>query len=974
MSKKESMTPIASEPQFRYNAKLANEIETKWQSYWDESNTYYAPNPSGELINTNPELNRNAQTKPKLFVLDMFPYPSGAGLHVGHPLGFIATDVYSRYKRMTGHNVLYTMGMDAFGLPAEQYAIATNTHPRITTEKNIENINKQLARIGLSHDKRRAISTIDPDYYKWTQWIFLQIYNSYMDEKTNKAQPISILIKEFESGARILPEEFAGKKYNELTKKQQSEIIDEHRLAYLSDSIVNWCPGLGTVLANEEVTADNKSERGNFDVFKRPMKQWMMRITKYADRLIEDLDFIDWPESLKIMQRNWIGKSKGARVKFKVNNFDEDIEVFTTRPETIFGTSFLVLAPEHALVDKIISPEKVNEVNEYLKNIKNISDIDRTNDAREKTGVDIGATAQNPATGEQIPIFIADYVLMGYGTGAVMAVPAHDQRDFEFANKYGLEIPIVLEANDNFLKTNNSKADDISSWQTAFTGDENTITINSTNLDLKISLDGLKKEEAIDRISTWLESDNSGHSTINYRLRDWLFSRQRYWGEPFPIVYDEEGIAHDIPESMLPLTLPELDNFAPESSDDPDKEVEPPLARAKDWVEVELDLGKGDGIQKYRRETNTMPNWAGSCWYYLRYCDPENSDELISKQIEKYWSGIETNPNKEKSGIVDLYVGGVEHAVLHLLYARFWHKILFDLGHVSNLEPFGKLFNQGMIQAHAYTDDRGFYVEASKVTEHQSKYFFTDDIKGEIEVNREFGKMGKSLKNIVTPDEMCESYGADTLRLYEMFMGPLDMSRPWSTSDVSGVYRFLQRIWRNIVNEDTGELNVNNSPIPQELLVICNKTIDGVKKDYESMSYNVAIAKMFELNNALTKYIAEGNQCPKDLAQTFALLLSPLAPHFACELYQKLGNQDSLIYADFPTADSKYLVDDEIEIPVQINGKVRAKILISPDSDKDQIEKVALANETIASQLEAVSIIKTVIVPGRMCNFVVKPN
>lgn len=945
MSETETTPTISAEPPFRYNATLANEIELKWQAEWEKANAYYTPNPSGELANINPEFNHHAENKPKMFVMDMFPYPSGAGLHVGHPLGFIATDVYSRFKRMTGFNVLYTMGMDAFGLPAEQYAIATNTHPRITTETNITNMNRQLSRIGLSHDKRRAVSTIDPDYFKWTQTIFLLIYNSYMDEKTGEAASIENLIAEFEAGTRNVD----GKTFNDLSKKEKADAIDQYRLAYLADSVVNWCPGLGTVLANEEVTADGKSERGNFDVFKRPMKQWMMRITAYADRLIDDLDFIDWPESLKIMQRNWIGKSKGAILKFDIKDSNDAIEVFTTRADTIYSAAFLVLAPENPLVEQVTTAEQKQAVDQYIKESAAKNDIERTAEDKEKTGVFTGAYAINPANDEEIPVWIGDFVLANYGTGAVFG-DIHDERDFEFLNKFNIPAKVTVIPDDE------EEAKKVLAKEYPFTGYGTLIESGEFT--------GMKSEEAKEKIVAWLETKNHAKETINYRLRDWLFSRQRYWGEPFPIVYDEDGIAHDIPTSMLPLELPTLENFAPESSDDPDAKPKPPLGRVEDWVNVELDLGRGDGLQKYTRETNTMPNWAGSCWYYLRYCDPENDNAIIDPAIEKYWSG----DKGEKSGMVDLYVGGVEHAVLHLLYARFWHKVLFDRGVVSTLEPFGKLFNQGMIQAFAYTDERGFYVDAAKVVERDGKYFYEDK-----EVNREFGKMGKSLKNIVTPDEMCETYGADTLRLYEMFMGPLDMSRPWSTADVSGVYRFLQRIWRNIVDEETGELKISEEAVPEELLVIFNKTIAGVKDDYDSMSYNVAIAKMFELNNALTKYVTDGNNCPRIIAQTFALLLSPLAPHFASELYEKLGNKDSILYADFPIADEKYLVDDTIEIPVQINGKVRSKIVVASDADSELIEKLARENETIAAQLEGKTVIKAIVVPGRMCNFVVKP-
>ncbi len=953
---------------FRYDARLANEIELKWQDVWEKENTYYTPNPVG------PMAEKFDGSKEKLYVLDMFPYPSGAGLHVGHPLGYIATDVYARFKRMMGFNVLHAFGYDAFGLPAEQYAVQTGTHPRITTEKNISIIQAQLRRLGMGHDERRGVSTIDPDYYKWTQWIFLTIYNSYFDDEQNKARPIDDLISEFESGKRTLED---GQSWNDLSAGEQSDVIDNYRLAYLADSVVNWCPGLGTVLANEEVTADGKSERGNFDVFRRPMKQWMMRITKYADRLLDDLEGLDWTDAIKTMQRHWIGKSRGATVSFDVaGHAGPAIEVFTTRPDTLFGASYLVLAPEHPLVDEIISESYLEDVPSTWRNINGAiaetpgeavaayravverkSERDRQSDAKEKTGVFTGAYAINPINGESIPVFIADYVLSGYGTGAIMAVPAHDQRDFEFASVFDLPKPIVVEPSQSWCEENDATPDDVATWPVSFNGDEMAQCINSANES--ISINGMVKQTAIDAVCDWLDARGSGESTITFRLRDWLFSRQRYWGEPFPIVFDEEGRAHALPVSMLPVTLPELDNFAPESSDDPNAEPKPPLGRATDWVTVDLDLG--DGVKTYRRETNTMPNWAGSCWYYLRYLDPFNDEAMIDPGVENYWAGTQGKP-----GIVDLYVGGAEHAVLHLLYARFWHKVLFDRGYVSTKEPFQRLINQGYIQAFAYKDERGFYVEARDVKEEDGKFFYEGK-----EVTQEYGKIGKSLKNMISPDDMCQEYGADTLRMYEMFMGPLEMSRPWSTSDVAGVYRFIQRMWRGIVDEETGKARVSEDAPSEDLARVLNKTIDAVRKDFDQLSFNTAIAKMFELNNEVTKYIGTGKECPREVAEALVLMVAPLAPHVAQELWSILGHEDSLVYEDFPQANEKYLIDDTIEIPVQILGKVKARINVAPDASAEDIEAAARADSAVQALLEGKKVVKVIAVPGRMINFVV---
>lgn len=683
----------------RYTAAMAADIEARWQDFWDAHGTYEAPNPTGDLAD-NPEL----AAKPKKFIMDMFPYPSGAGLHVGHPLGYIATDVFARHQRMSGHNVLHTLGFDAFGLPAEQYAVQTGTHPRASTEANMENMKSQLRRLGLGHDKRRSFATIEADYYKWTQWIFLQIFNSWYDTEADRARPIADLVAQFESGERPTPD---GRDWSALTAVEHAEVLSQYRLAYASDAPVNWSPGLGTVLANEEVTADGRSERGNFPVFKAKLRQWNMRITAYADRLLDDLDGLDWPEAIKLQQRNWIGRSEGARVDFPVDGAG-DITVFTTRQDTLFGATYMVLAPEHDLVERIIPaawPEGTHPVwtgghaspaeavTAYRKQAAAKSDVERQAEAKDKTGVFTGAYATNPVSGEKVPVFIADYVLMGYGTGAIMAVPAHDARDFAFARAFELPMRCVVEPSDD-------RGTDPSTWDDAFASYEAKLVNSASD---EISLDGLGVVEAKAKITAWLQTKGLGEGTVNFRLRDWLFSRQRYWGEPFPIVYDEDGIAHSLPESMLPLELPEVDDYSPRTfdPDDADTQPETPLSRNADWVNVTLDLG--DGPKKYRRETNTMPNWAGSCWYELRYLDPNNDGQLVDPAIEQYWMGPREGL---PTGGVDLYVGGAEHAVLHLLYARFWSKVLHDLGYISSAEPFHKLYNQGMIQAFVYRDSR----------------------------------------------------------------------------------------------------------------------------------------------------------------------------------------------------------------------------------------------------------------------------
>ncbi|EID54339.1 leucine--tRNA ligase [Saccharomonospora xinjiangensis] len=942
----------ATTPAHRYTAELAERIEKRWQDYWTEHGTYHAPNPVGALAEDSPV------PSDKLFVQDMFPYPSGAGLHVGHPLGFIGTDVFARYNRMVGRNVLHTMGFDAFGLPAEQYAVQTGTHPRTTTEANIERYLAQIRRLGLGHDERRRIATTDVEYYRWTQWIFLQIFNSYYDTEQDKARPISELEKAFEEGRKATPD---GRPWSELSRKEQREIIDSHRLVYLSEAPVNWAPGLGTVVANEEVTADGRTERGNFPVFRRNLRQWMMRITAYADRLIDDLDRLDWPEKIKTMQRNWIGRSRGANVRFSAG--EHTIEVFTTRPDTLFGTTYMVLAPEHPLVDELVPgewPGDVDErwtggaatpaeaVSEYRRETSRKSELDRQ-ESKDKTGVFTGAFATNPANGKQIPVFIADYVLMGYGTGAIMAVPAQDQRDWDFATKFGLDIVRTVQPGEGFDGE-------------AFTGDGP--AVNSANDE--ISLNGLGVDDAKRAIIEWLERKGYGEGTVQYKLRDWLFARQRYWGEPFPVVYDSDGTPIALPEDQLPVVLPEVDDYSPKTFDpeDAEAEPEPPLARATDWVEVTLDLG--DGPKTYRRDTNVMPQWAGSCWYQLRYIDPLDEERFVDPANERYWMG----PRPEEHGPgdpggLDLYIGGVEHGVLHLLYSRFWHKVLYDLGHVSSEEPYRRLYNQGYIQAYAYTDSRGVYVPADEVTERDGRFFHNGE-----EVRQEYGKMGKSLKNVVTPDEIAENYGADTFRFYEMAMGPLDVSRPWATKDVVGAQRFLQRLWRLVVDENTGEVRVDDTELSDDDLRQLHRAIAGVREDYANLRFNTAGAKLIELNNHVTKKYGSAKATPRGLAEPLVLMLAPLCPHVAEELWSRLGHEDTLVHGPFPVPDEKYLVDEQVEYPIQVNGKVRSRVSVPADADQDAVKKAALADEKIVALLGGAEPRKVIVVPNRLVNVV----
>ncbi|WP_029289001.1 leucine--tRNA ligase [Cellulomonas sp. HZM] len=952
---------------FRYTAALAEQIELRWQQEWQDRGTFFAANPSGAL--TDGEGNHARPGARSFFVMDMFPYPSGAGLHIGHPLGYIATDVVARFRRMQGDNVLHALGFDAFGLPAEQYAVQTGQHPRVTTEANIAIMQRQLRRLGLAHDPRRSFATIDPEYVRWTQWIFLQIFDSWYDSDAvradggrGRARPIAELEAELAAGDRPVPCAAGvpeGVAWADLGPVDRRRVLDAHRLAYVSETPVNWCPGLGTVLANEEVTADGRSERGNFPVFQRNLRQWNMRITAYADRLADDLAAIDWPEKVKSMQRNWIGRSSGAKVRFHVEGGGE-VEVFTTRPDTLFGATFMVVAPEHPLLDEVptawpdgthatwtgghASPAEA--VAAYRAETAAKTAVERQADAGRKTGVFTGHLAVNPVNGEPLPVFTADYVLMGYGTGAIMAVPGGDERDFAFAQAYELPVVYTVEGDEQ---------------DAARTGDG--AVINSSNAE--VSLDGLSVAEAKAAMIEWLTAKGVGEGTITYRLRDWLFSRQRYWGEPFPIVYDENDLPIALPAGALPVALPDVPDYSPRTFDPEDAQSspEPPLGRNDAWVEVELDLG--DGPKVYRRDTNTMPNWAGSCWYYLRYLDPTSDETLVDPELERFWMGPgHSGDEHDTVGGVDLYVGGVEHAVLHLLYARFWHKVLFDLGHVSGAEPFHKLFNQGYIQAYAYTDERGVHVPADEVVEDAtSSTGFT--WKGEA-VNREYGKMGKSLKNMVTPDEMYAEYGADTLRVYEMSMGPLDLSRPWETRAVVGSQRFLQRLWRNVVSETDGSLVVTDDPPSDATMREVHRAIAGVTEDMAAMRVNTAVAKLIVLNNHLTTLPA----APRAAVEALVLMTAPVAPHVAEELWSRLGHDRSLAHEPYPVADPAYLVEDTVTCILQVQGKVRGRVEVSTSASDDELTALALADVGVQRALDGRDVRTVVVRAPKLVNVV----
>ena len=956
-------------PAQRYGAALANEIEARWQARWAKDGTYHTPNPKGPLS----EGFERVAGRPKLYVLDMFPYPSGSGLHVGHPLGYIGTDVYARFKRMSGCNVLHAMGYDAFGLPAEQYAVQTGQHPRITTEQNIATMRRQFRALGLGHDERRSVATTDMSFYRWTQWIFLQLFNSWYDAEAGRARPIAELVAELDAGTRQVVDD-DPRPWADRPPEERRRLIDDHRLVYRDEAPVNWCPGLGTVLANEEVTADGRSERGNFPVYRRPLTQWKMRITAYAERLLDDLDLIDWPEPIKRLQRNWIGRSVGARIDFPLaNNPDDVVAVFTTRPDTVFGATYLVLAPEHDLVDSLVagswgdadpaswrgaglagvvegvpasgwdSPSEA--VAGYRAHAATKSEVERQVESRVKTGVFTGSYVVNPATGEHIPVFIADYVLVGYGTGAIMGVPGQDQRDWEFAEAFDLPIVRTVQPPEG--------------WEgQAYVGEGPAINSRFLN-DLGVA-------DAKARIVEWLEENRAGAGTVTYKLRDWLFSRQRYWGEPFPVVYDEDGDPHALPESMLPVELPEIDDYAPRVvSDDAETLPEPPLGRATEWREVELDLG--EGLERYTRELDTMPQWAGSCWYYLRYLDPTNDEAFVDPGVERYWmTGVRADGAPAMGG-VDLYVGGVEHAVLHLLYSRFWHKVLFDLGSVTTPEPFQRLYNQGYILAPAYVDERGFYVEATEVVPDALGGFTFEGRP----VTQEMGKMGKSLKNSVPPETVYEEYGTDTLRLYEMYMGPLDADRPWNARDIIGVHRFLARLWRALIDEETGEPRVVAEPADPDLRRLLHRAIAAVREDMAGLRFNTAVAELIKLTNALPGVVEARGGTPVEVAEPLVLMLAPLAPHVAEELWARLGHEESVVWSDFPQADTALLVDDEVELPVQVAGKVRSRIRVPAGADEAAVREAALADEKIQAAVAGRDIRRVVVVPDRLVNVVV---
>jgi len=969
----------AETPPFRYNAELARQIELRWQRRWEEHGAFHSPNPSGPLS----EGFEAMLGRPKFYVLDMFPYPSGAGLHVGHPLGYIGSDVFGRFLRMSGHHVLHTFGYDAFGLPAEQYAISTGQHPSVTTNLNVATMRRQLQRLGLAHDARREVATTDKSFYRWTQWIFLQIFNSWYDPQRERARPIADLLAEFESGARPVP---GGASWADLSPGERSDIIDSLRLAYISEEMVNWCPGLGTVLANEEITADGRSDVGNFPVFRRPLRQWMMRITAYAERLLEDLDVVDWPEPIKRMQRNWIGASDGAVVEFAVaDDPGLTVSAFTTRPDTLAGATFLVLSPEHPLATGLARDQfpagtpsswrgeagsgaaaggPAQAVAAYRTEAAGTGDRQRGRGmagqhGADKDGVFTGSYVVNPATGQPIPVFVASYVLMGYGTGAIMAVPAHDQRDFEFARELGLPVEAAVLPPAAWLAGHAlDPGAPAGTWPEAYAGDGENAGGG------RMELAGLRTRAAIRGAISWLVSSGHGRQSRSYRLRDWLFSRQRYWGEPFPIVYAEDGRPIGLPESQLPVTLPEIADYRPEAAGDEHGDPVPPLARAADWATVELDLG--DGLRQYRRELNTMPQWAGSCWYYLRHLDPVNDDAFVSPEVERYWMvPADAAPGE---GGVDLYVGGVEHAVLHLLYARFWHKVLYDLGHVSTREPFRRLFNQGYILADAFTDDRGMYVPAADVVEATDGTCTYD---GQT-VTRRAGKMGKSLKNSISPDDMYAAYGADTLRLYEMAMGPLDVSRPWRTNDVVGVHRFLQRLWRSIVNEDTGQLAVTDAPLGEETARKLHQTIRAVREDFGKLRFNIAIAELIGLTSHAARIAADTGGLPRQLAEPLVLMVAPLAPHVAEELWSRLGHAESLTYAAFPEADEALAADPTVSLPVQVNGKVRFTIEVPASASEDDIQRELRSAPALAAAIDGREVARLVIVPGKIVSIVAR--
>ncbi len=879
------------------------EIEKKWQKYWEENKTFKTYD--------------NSDRSKKYYILDMFPYPSGSGLHVGHPEGYTASDIIARYKRMKGFNVLHPMGWDAFGLPAEQYAMQTGTHPAVITNKNCDTFRRQIKEIGLSYDWDREINTTDPQYYKWTQWIFIQLYNTWFDHKQQKGRPVHEL--EIPDHIREKGEE-AVRSYT-----------DSKRLAYYDDALVWWCPDCKIVCANEEVLTDGSHEKCGNSVTKMDLKQWMLRIPHYAERLLKGLDGLDWPGGIKDQQRNWIGKSTGAEVVFHLEKQDATIPVFTTRPDTLFGATYMVLAPEHELSRKLAVKEKEQEVNEYIKEAALKSDLDRTDLSKNKTGVFTGSYAINPVNNRKIPVWIADYVLTGYGTGAIMAVPAHDERDFEFAKKFGLPVECIMKPDtaDEELKTKILNGD--ACWS------EDGVYIRSSDPVTGLDINGLGKDEGIKLTIDWLESKNLGQAKINYKLRDWLFSRQRYWGEPFPVIHWEDGTISLLDESELPLILPALDKY------EPGENGESPLANATEWLTVE-----GKNGMRGRRETNTMPQWAGSCWYYLRFIDPGNDSELVNSEKEKYWMPV------------DLYIGGAEHAVLHLLYSRFWHKVLYDLGYVSHDEPYRKLFNQGMILAFAYETETGAKVPADLVEEKDGKYFHREN-GGELK--QIVAKMSKSLKNVVNPDDIISKYGADSLRLYEMFMGPLDASKPWDEKGVKGVFGFLARVHRLFGNME----NISEEKDSTEVMKTLHKTISKVEGDIENLRFNTAISSLMIFTNLALK---EG-KISRDTASVFTKILSPFAPHLAEELWEMYGNSKSLAYSPWPEVNEEYLEEDTFEYPVSFNGKLRFRLELPLDMEEKAMKDAVIRDERSEKWLGGKQPRKIIIVRGRIINVVV---
>jgi leucyl-tRNA synthetase len=884
-----------------YNFK---EIEQKWQNYWEQNKTFKTPE---DL--TNPR---------KCYVLDMFPYPSGAGLHVGHPEGYTATDIYSRYKRMKGFNVLHPMGWDAFGLPAEQYAIQTGTHPSITTKNNCDTFRRQIKELGLSYDWDKEINTTDPLYFKWTQWIFIRLFNTWFDEKLQKGRPVNEL---------TIPEEI-----KELGDREIRKYIDSKRLAYYDNAQVWWCPSCRIVCANEEVLNDGSHEKCGNIVEKKNLKQWMLRIPLYAERLLKGIDDLDWPEGIKDMQRNWIGRSTGAEVDFRIDGTDDNLTVFTTRPDTLFGATYMVIAPEHRIVNKITTVECRKQVDEYIRMAALKSDLDRTDLAKEKTGVFTGRYAINPVNNKLVPIWVADYVLTGYGTGAIMAVPAHDTRDFEFAQKFNLPILCIQDPDVQDQDQRNRILAGAECWT------EDGKYINSSDKVTGIDINGLSKEAGIKKMTDWLESKNLGKAKINYKLRDWLFSRQRYWGEPFPVIHWEDGEITVLSDDELPLELPPLEHYLPGETG------ESPLANAGEWLNVTDKNGR-----KGRRETNTMPQWAGSCWYYLRFIDAHNNESIFDREKEKYWMPV------------DLYIGGAEHAVLHLLYSRFWHKVLYDLGIVSTDEPYKKLFNQGMILAFAYENGAGAKIPADQIEERDGKFYNTENGS---EVRQIVAKMSKSLKNVVNPDDVVNRYGADSLRLYEMFMGPLDVMKPWDDRNVKGVFNFLSRSFRFFSNPE----NISIAADDNELLKGLHKTIKKVGDDIESLKFNTAISEMMIFLNLVYKK----GKVSKDTASRFTLILSPFAPHLAEELWQMLGNEKSLAYEPWPEYDEQYLKEDTIEYPVSFNGKMRFLIELPADMPAEEIRKAVLADERSAKWIGSSAPANVIVVPKKIVNVVVK--